>query len=59
MLRTEGMLSIIALLDFYRILAITTGVFILIFVYFMYKNRNHSKIGGIKAFCDKYLDCKF
>lgn len=43
----------------YRILGIITGIFISIFVFFMYKNRNNPKIGGIKAFCDKYLDCKF
>lgn len=45
--------------DVYRIIAIITGIFILVFVYLVYKYRNKPKIGGIKAFCDKYLDCKF
>lgn len=42
----------------YRILGIITGIFISIFVFFMYKNRNNPKVGGIKNFCDKYCDCK-
>lgn len=57
MLRTSGFLNSIMLLDFYRILMIITGAFILIFVYFMYKNRNNPKVGGIKSFCEKYCDC--
>lgn len=57
-LRTYGCIAI-ELLAFYQLLMIVTGIFILIFIYLIYKYRNHSKLGGIKQFCDKYLDCKF
>lgn len=56
-LRSNSLLNSLALLDFYRLLAIVTGIFILIFVFFMYKNRNNPKVGGIKHFCEKYCDC--
>lgn len=49
---------VISTIDTYRILAIITGLFILIFTYFIYKYRNNPKVGGIKNFCDKYCDCK-
>lgn len=48
----------IELSTLYRILGIITGIFISIFVFFMYKNRNNPKVGGIKNFCGKYCDCK-
>lgn len=48
----------IELSTLYRILGIITGIFISIFVFFMYKNRNNPKVGGIKNFCNKYCDCK-
>lgn len=57
MLRTGNLLTNIELLDFYRILMIVAGIFISIFVYFMYKNRKNPKVGGIKSFCEKYCDC--
>lgn len=57
-LRVENLLPM-DILIFYRLLMIITGIFILIFIYLIYKYRNHSKFGGIKQFCDKYLDCKF
>lgn len=41
----------------YRLIVVITGVFALIFIYFIYKYRNNPKVGGIKAFCDKYCDC--
>jgi hypothetical protein len=56
MLRTGNLLTNIELLDFYRILMIVAGIFISIFVYFMYKNRKNPKVGGIKSFCEKYCD---
>lgn len=45
------------ILDLYQLFMIVTGIFILIFVYFMYKNRKNPKVGGIKNFCEKYCDC--
>lgn len=57
-LRTYGVLTM-SIIGFYQILMVTTGVFIILFIYLVYKYRNHSKLGGIKQFCDKYLDCKF
>lgn len=56
--RSYGIIPV-ELIYLYRIFTIITGVFILLFIYFAYKYRNNPKIGGIKAFCDKYLDCKF
>jgi predicted ferric reductase len=44
------------ILDLYQLFMIVTGIFILIFVYFMYKNRKNPKVGGIKSFCEKYCD---
>ena len=55
-LRASGFLNSMLILDFYRIIMIITGIFILVFVYFMYKNRNNPKVGGIKSFCEKYCD---
>lgn len=57
LLRSMNILPI-ELSTLYRILGIITGIFISIFVFFMYKNRNNPKVGGIKDFCDKYCDCK-
>lgn len=50
---------VINTMDTYRIIAVITGIFALIFIYFIYKYRNNPKVGGIKDFCDKYCDCKF
>ena len=50
---------VIDTMDIYRIIAVITGIFALIFIYFIYKYRNNQKVGGIKDFCDKYCDCKF
>ena len=55
LLRSSSFISI-ELLILYRIIMIITGIFILVFVYFMYKNRNNPKVGGIKSFCEKYCD---
>lgn len=56
LLRSSGLLPI-ELLMLYRAFMIITGIFIAIFVFFMYKNRNNPKVGGIKSFCEKYCDC--
>ena len=56
LLRTCGLIPIDLLL-LYRVFMIITGIFIAIFVFFMYKNRNNPKVGGIKSFCEKYCDC--
>lgn len=56
LLRSEGLLPV-ELICLYRIIVIITGIFISIFVFLMYKNRNNPKVGGIKHFCEKYCDC--
>lgn len=48
---------VIDTMDTYRIIAVITGIFALIFIYFIYKYRNNPRVGGIKDFCDKYCDC--
>lgn len=57
-LKSIGLITLDTL-GIYRLIAFITGGFLLILIYFIYKYRNHSKLGGIKQFCDKYLDCKF
>ena len=46
-------------LDMFRIYFINTGIFLIIFVYQMYKNRHNlnTKIDYIKNLCDRY-NCK-
>lgn len=41
----------------YFLYAILTGVFIIIWLYIWYKNRNNPKIDYIKRLCDNYADC--
>lgn len=57
-LKAENLLPLDTLILF-RLIMIFTGIFIAIFVFLMYKNRNNPKVGGIKHFCERYCDCKF
>lgn len=41
----------------YRIYAIITGLFIVTFIYYMYKNRKSKKVDYIKELCQRYCDC--
>ena len=40
-----------------RIYFILTGIAVVIYIWFMYKNRNKPKIDHIKQLCDNYCDC--
>jgi hypothetical protein len=41
----------------YRLYAIIFGIFLVIFVIYMYKNRNNPKVDYIKQLCDTYCGC--
>lgn len=41
----------------YRIYAVITGLFIVTFIYYMYKNRKSKKVDYIKELCQRYCDC--
>ena len=41
----------------YRIYVFITGLFISLFVGFMYRNRNNPKIDHIKQLCENYSNC--
>ena len=41
----------------YRVYLIFSGVFLTIFIGFMYKNRNNPKVDPIKHLCENYCDC--
>lgn len=53
MLRIFGYLPL-ELLDLYRLYAFITGLFITLFISYMYKNRNKPKIDHIKDLCIRY-----
>ena len=55
-LRSIGLLSL-QLLGLYRLYAIVFGIFILVFIIYMYKNRKNPKIDYIKQLCDRYTNC--
>lgn len=38
----------------YRFYAIITGVFIIIYIWLIYKNRNNPKVDYIRSFCENY-----
>ena len=42
---------------YYQIVAIITGIFISLFIYYMYKNRHNPKIDHIKQLCENYAEC--
>lgn len=44
----------IDIMDLYRIYGIFTGVFVSLFIYLMYKNRNKPKVDYIRSFCENY-----
>lgn len=54
--RNLGLIPI-ALILFYRICLIVTGIFISLFVGYMYINRNNPKIDHIKQLCESYAEC--
>lgn len=41
----------------YKLYLIITGIFITLWIYIWYKNRNNPKIDHIKHLCDNYTDC--
>lgn len=41
----------------YYLYSIITGIFITLWIYIWYKNRNNPKIDHIKQLCDNYTDC--
>lgn len=56
MLRTFGFLPI-DLMDLYRIYAAISGIFVSLFIGYVYKNRNNQKIDYIKNLCERYNYC--
>ena len=40
-----------------RLYFIFTGIMLLIYIWYMYKNRNNPKIDPIKQLCENYCDC--
>ena len=42
-----------------RIYPIITGIFILSWIIYWYKNKNNKKVNDIKLQCDKCIDCGF
>lgn len=40
-----------------RVYFILTGIAVVVYIWFMYKNRNKPKIDHIKQLCDNYCDC--
>lgn len=55
-LRLTGLIPI-DLIMFYRILALISGIFISLFIIYMYKNRNKPKVDHIKQLCENYAEC--
>lgn len=47
----------ISTLNIFRIYAIMFGIFIIIFIIYMYKNRNKPKIDHFKQMCENYTRC--
>lgn len=41
----------------YRLYFILTGIALLIYIWFMYKNRNNPKVDRAKQILDKYCEC--
>ena len=41
----------------YKLYSIISGIFITLWIYIWYKNRNNPKIDYIKQLCDNYTDC--
>lgn len=41
----------------YYLYTIISGIFITLWIYIWYKNRNNPKIDHIKQLCDNYTDC--
>jgi hypothetical protein len=55
-LRSVGIITL-ELIPLYRLYAIIFGIFLVIFVIYMYKNRNNPKVDYIKQLCDTYCGC--
>ena len=47
----------LSVINMFIIYTIVFGIFIISFVWFMYKNRNKPKIDHIKQFCENYHKC--
>lgn len=49
--------SLIDPIDIYRIIFITFGIFMVIYIIYAYLTRNKPKVDPIKHFCERYCDC--
>ena len=47
----------LSIMGLYYLYSIITGIFITLWIYIWYKNRNNPKIDYIKQLCDNYTDC--
>lgn len=48
----------ITTLNMYKLYAIISGVFIVLWLVVWFKNRNNPKIDHIKQLCENYAKCK-
>lgn len=56
MLRSVGLLTL-AVINLYRLYVFIFGIFLVVFIIYMYKNRNNPKVDYIKQLCDTYCGC--
>lgn len=47
----------ITVINLYRLYFIIAGIVAIVYVIFMYKNRNNPKVDPIKQLCETYCDC--
>jgi hypothetical protein len=56
MLRSIGLLPL-DIINLYRLYVFIFGIFLVVFIIYMYKNRNNPKVDYIKQLCDTYCGC--
>lgn len=49
--------SLVNAIDMYRIIFITSGIFMIVYIIYAYLTRNKPKVDPIKNFCEKYCEC--
>lgn len=47
----------IGTIEMFRLYFIFTGIMLIIYIWFIYKNRNKPKVDHLKRLCDTYSDC--
>lgn len=55
---TDGFIRIpLSTLSIFRVYMFVFGIFIIAYVWYMYKNRNNPKVDYIKQMCENYASC--